>query len=48
MKRRGKLIGCILICSGLLIVLSLVLPTTFWWFIFGLILICGGIAVLKR
>ncbi len=48
MKRHCKLIGCILIVSGLLVVLSMVLPTTFWWFLLGVILICAGIALLRR
>ncbi len=44
--RRGKggsTLGCIAIVVGLLIILALVLPTEFWWFIFAAALIALGI-----
>ncbi len=48
MKRHGKLIGSIIACSGVVVILSLILPTTFWWFILGIFLISVGITVMKR
>ena len=34
--------GCAAIVAGLVIILSLVLPTQFWWFILAAALICLG------
>ncbi len=48
MKRHCKLVGWILIAAGLLVLLSMVLPASFWWFLFGVLLICGGVALKKR
>ena len=48
MKRHGKFIGSIIACSGVVVILSLILPTTFWWFILGIFLISVGITVMKR
>lgn len=42
-KGRNSLWGCIAIVSGLVIVLSLVLPVEFWWFIFAAGLIGVGV-----
>lgn len=43
--RRGQhgLWGCVAICAGVIIMLALILPTDFWWFVLGVGLICGGI-----
>ena len=44
--RRGKsggIWGCAAILAGLVIILSLVLPTEFWWFLFAALLIALGI-----
>ncbi len=48
MKRHGRLIGGIIACAGVMIVLSLVLPTSFWWFVMGVFLICLGLTIRKR
>ncbi len=48
MRRHSKTIGRILACAGVMVILSLVLPTSFWWFILGVFLICVGITIMKR
>ena len=47
--RRGRrnMWGCISIGVGLIIILSMVLPTEFWWFAFAALLICLGIWYLR-
>ncbi len=47
-KRRNKTIGGILAAAGVMVILSLVLPTSFWWFVLGIFLICVGISVMRR
>lgn len=42
-KGRPNLWGCVAIIAGLVIILSLVLPTEFWWFIFAAVLIGAGV-----
>lgn len=42
-KHCGNLFGIICIIAGLMIVLSLILPTGFWWFLIGASLIGFGI-----
>lgn len=46
-KGRGGIFGCIAIFAGIVIILSLVLPTEFWWFIFAAALIALGIWYLR-
>ena len=43
--RRGRhcMLGFVAICAGLIIILSLVLPSAFWWFILAVLLIGFGI-----
>lgn len=43
--RRGhrSIIGCIAISAGILIIMSIVLPGEFWWFVLAAALIGGGI-----
>lgn len=43
--RRGRsgVWGCVAIISGVVIILSLILPAEFWWFIFAAALIVAGI-----
>ncbi len=48
MRRHTKTVGRILALSGVMVILSLVLPTSFWWFVLGIVLICTGITVSKR
>ena len=42
--RRGRntLLGFVAILAGVIIILSLVLPSAFWWFILAALLICFG------
>lgn len=42
-KGRHGMWGCVAIAAGLVIILSLVLPTEFWWFIFAAALVGAGI-----
>ncbi|NLW66089.1 MAG: hypothetical protein GXY26_07620 [Clostridiales bacterium] len=46
-RSRYKNIGCFIIVLGVFVLLALVLPPTFWWFILGSVLICVGIWVCK-
>ena len=50
MRRRGR-VGCIfggaLIVFGVLIILSMLLPSGFWWLILGLGLIVFGVMLLR-
>ena len=48
MKRKNRTIGGIIAAAGVMVVLSLVLPTSFWWFVLGIVLICVGISVMRR
>ncbi len=43
--RRGRHggLGCVAILAGVIIILSLILPTEFWWFILAAALIGAGI-----
>ena len=47
--RRGKhsLCGIIAIATGMIIVLSLVLPSQFWWFVLAGCLIAFGVWLLR-
>ena len=48
MRRNGfNLWGMISICAGLVIILSLVLPNSFWWFVLAAALIGGGIWLIR-
>ena len=40
-----KALGCIMAGVGLLIILALILPTIFWWFFLGGVLILTGIGM---
>lgn len=48
MRRHSKAIGRVVVCCGIMVILSLVLPTSFWWFILGLVLICIGVTISRR
>ena len=41
-RGRNSLLGCVAIMAGVIIILSLVLPSAFWWFILAALLICFG------
>ena len=48
MRRNGfYLWGMIAICAGLVIILSLVLPASFWWFVLAAALIGGGVWLIR-
>lgn len=48
--RRGQngLWGCAAVCAGAFILLALILPSDFWWFVLGVGLIFAGIWVIRR
>lgn len=51
MKKNGKPrcnIGCMVAILGVFILLALVLPSSFWWFVLGAFLIYLGLCVLRR
>ena len=42
MRKNGmNLLGLIAIGTGVVIILSIVLPKSFWWFVLAGVLICG-------
>lgn len=47
--RRGRrcMLGYVAIVAGLIIILSLVLPSAFWWFMLAAVLIVFGIWYLR-
>jgi len=47
--RRGhrSMWACVAIIAGLVIIMSLILPVEFWWFIFAAILIAFGLWSLR-
>ena len=47
-KHCGSIFGYICIVSGLMIILSLVLPSGFWWFLLGASLVGFGIYINGR
>lgn len=46
MRRRGNIFGYMILITGAVIMLSLVLPSTVWWFLFGAMLVCIGIKII--
>jgi uncharacterized membrane protein HdeD (DUF308 family) len=42
-KGHNNIWGFVAIIAGIIILLSLVLPTEFWWFILAIVLIAAGI-----
>ena len=44
----GGLIGFICIVIGVIILFAMVLPPGFWWFLFGMALICAGFCCARR
>ena len=40
-------VGCLVVLAGVLILMSLVLPSGFWWFVLAIILIGIGIGILR-
>lgn len=48
MRKNGmNLLGLIAIGTGVVIILSIVLPKSFWWFVLAGVLICGGIWLIR-
>ena len=50
-KGRGfgyRNIGTIIIFLGIFVLLALILPTSFWWFVLGAVLIAVGIWLSRR
>lgn len=48
LRRHSKTIGRIVMCCGVMVILSLVLPTSFWWFVLGMFLICVGVTIMRH
>jgi hypothetical protein len=48
MRRFCKPAGSVIIAIGVLIILALVLPTAVWWFILGVVLVVGGLVLLRK
>ena len=46
-RRPGSVLGLVCILAGLVIILSMILPAGFWWFILGATLIAIGIWLLR-
>lgn len=40
-------LGCLVALLGVFVLLALILPSTFWWFVFGALLIYLGICVIR-
>lgn len=45
-KKRGN-IGCMIALLGVFVLLALILPPSFWWFVLGAVLIYVGFCVFK-
>lgn len=43
----GNLIGFVFIAMGVMIILGMILPKVFWWFLLGLLLIAIGVWLLR-
>lgn len=48
MRRRHRPFACVALVTGILIIMTMVLPTTFWWFLLAGILISFGFCRLRR
>lgn len=47
-KQNVSIAGCVCIFVGLFIILSLILPSGFWWFVLGSCLIGLGVYLNRR
>lgn len=47
MRHHCKTLGGIVTCTGVVIILAMVLPTAAWWLVLGVILIIAGVGLLK-
>lgn len=50
MRRRGhhgSWCGYVAIGAGVLIMMALILPAWFWWIVCAILLVCGGIWLLR-
>lgn len=41
-------VGCAAIIAGVVIILALILPTDFWWFVLAAVLIFAGLWYIRR
>ena len=48
MRKRGRTLGVVLTLLGLIIILSILLPSGTLWFLFGIGLMLLGICILRR
>jgi hypothetical protein len=46
--RCWKTVGTIFAATGLLIILGLVMPSKFWWFALGVVLIVCGVTLMTK
>lgn len=44
---RNRILGRIVMYSGVIIILTIVLPSTAWWIVFGIFLVISGLWLLK-
>ena len=44
----GGLVGLVMLLVGIIIIMALILPTGFWWFILGAVLIALGILFFRN
>ena len=47
-RKNGNLVAWLAVVAGALILLGLILPRWLWWLLCGLLLLCGGICVLRK
>ena len=47
-SKRKRTIGMCIVGLGVLVIMALILPTNFWWFVLGVGLIALGIFVCKK
>ena len=46
-RRRSNLLGLVCILAGLTIILGMILPKAFWWFLLGTALVGAGVWLLR-
>ena len=48
MRRHCRTLGGATVCAGIGIILAMVLPSSAWWLLLGVVLIAIGLGLLKR
>jgi|GEM_PF-2076070 len=48
MRSWNRTLGCVLMAVGALIILGMILPGAFWWFVLGAVLIAVGCALMLQ